>query len=59
MLSGLNRTIFFWASIIVFAYFTAFMETLTISNFQCYEFADRLNLNRISQNYKPSDSISE
>ena len=32
------RAVFFWACIFAFAYFTAFMETLTISSFPCYAF---------------------
>ena len=32
------RTIFFWMTVCIFAYFTAFMETLTISSFPYYSF---------------------
>ena len=39
--SGIMRTIFFWACVCAFSYFTAFMETLTISSFPCYAFEDR------------------
>lgn len=39
--SGFMRTIFFWSCICAFSYFTAFMETLTISAFPCYTFEDR------------------
>lgn len=35
------RTVFFWAVIFAFSYFTAFMETLTISSFPDYSFADQ------------------
>ena len=38
---GLSRTIFFWSCIIAFSYFTAFMETLTISNYEDYSFSDK------------------
>lgn len=38
---GTMRTIFFWSSIVVFSYFTAFMETLSISSFPDYAFEDR------------------
>jgi cycloeucalenol cycloisomerase len=38
---GTMRTIFFWATILCFSYFTAFMETLTISGFPDYSFEDR------------------
>mmetsp|Transcript_17221 Transcript_17221/g.28822 ORF Transcript_17221/g.28822 Transcript_17221/m.28822 type:complete len:302 (+) Transcript_17221:51-956(+) len=34
------RTLFFWAVIVAFSYFTAFMETLTISNYEDYSFED-------------------
>jgi cycloeucalenol cycloisomerase len=40
-LPGLARTVFFWTAVCVFSYFTAFMETLTISNFPYYRFEDR------------------
>mmetsp|Transcript_27211 Transcript_27211/g.54517 ORF Transcript_27211/g.54517 Transcript_27211/m.54517 type:complete len:321 (-) Transcript_27211:98-1060(-) len=40
-LPGTARTVFFWAAVCVFSYFTAFMETLTISNFPYYSFQDR------------------
>merc|ERR1719160_1386646 len=39
--AGTLRTIFFWACVCAFSYFTAFMETLTISSFPCYAFEDR------------------
>lgn len=35
------RTILFWATVVSFSYFTAFMETLTISSFPYYSFQDR------------------
>lgn len=35
------RTLFYWLAIFAFAYFTAFMETLTISSFPYYRFQDR------------------
>ena len=38
---GTARTIFFWTTVVAFSYFTAFMETLTISSFPDYSFADR------------------
>lgn len=34
------RTLFFWTTIFIFSYFTAFMETLTISSFPDYNFED-------------------
>lgn len=40
-LPGPARTVFFWAAVCAFSYFTAFMETLTISNFPYYRFVDR------------------
>ena len=40
-LPGMARTVFFWAAVCVFSYFTAFMETLTISSFPYYAFKDR------------------
>lgn len=39
--SGLNRTLLFWTVVLAFSYFTAFMETLSISSFPYYSFADR------------------
>jgi cycloeucalenol cycloisomerase len=36
-----KRKIFFWLTIFAFSYFTAFMETLTISSFPYYSFEDR------------------
>ncbi len=39
--SGTKRTIFFWATIFAFSYFTAYMETLTITPFPCYAFENR------------------
>ena len=38
---GMLRTTLFVAIVLVFAYFTAFMETLTISSFPYYSFEDR------------------
>jgi cycloeucalenol cycloisomerase len=38
---GTIRTLFFWATVFLFSYFTAFMETLTISSFPYYCFQDR------------------
>jgi cycloeucalenol cycloisomerase len=38
---GTVRTLFFWSAILAFSYFTAFMETLTISNYEDYSFEDR------------------
>ena len=35
------RTILYWYVIVVFSYFTAFMETLTISSYPYYTFEDR------------------
>lgn len=35
------RTLFFWAIVCAFSYFTAFMETLTISSFPYYCFQDK------------------
>lgn len=40
-LPDIPRTIFFWTAVVAFAYFTAFMETLTISSFPYYSFEDR------------------
>lgn len=39
--SSFLRTIFIWLSIFAFSYFTAFMETLSISSFPDYAFEDR------------------
>lgn len=39
--AGPERTLLFWAVVIAFSYFTAFMETLTISSFPDYSFRDR------------------
>ena len=39
--SGMARNTLFVAVIFVFSYFTAFMETLTISSFPYYSFEDR------------------
>ena len=36
-----QRTILYWYVIVVFSYFTAFMETLTISSYPYYTFEDR------------------
>eukprot|EP00527_Entomoneis_sp_CCMP2396_P003752 CAMPEP_0198139418 /NCGR_PEP_ID=MMETSP1443-20131203/2715_1 /TAXON_ID=186043 /ORGANISM="Entomoneis sp., Strain CCMP2396" /LENGTH=319 /DNA_ID=CAMNT_0043801535 /DNA_START=149 /DNA_END=1108 /DNA_ORIENTATION=- len=38
---GHMRTVLFCSVVVVFAYFTAFMETLTISSYPYYEFEDR------------------
>jgi cycloeucalenol cycloisomerase len=38
---GMVRTLFFWATVLLFSYVTAFMETLTISSFPYYCFEDR------------------
>lgn len=40
-LPGCARTVFFWSAVLAFSYFTAFMETLTISSFPYYSFQDR------------------
>jgi cycloeucalenol cycloisomerase len=37
-LPTMARTLVFWAAVFGFAYFTAFMETLSISSFPCYAF---------------------
>jgi cycloeucalenol cycloisomerase len=39
----LRRSIFFWGSVACFAYFTAFMETLTISSYPCYYFENQFD----------------
>jgi cycloeucalenol cycloisomerase len=39
--AGKARTFLFWLVVIAFSYFTAFMETLSISNFPYYSFEDR------------------
>lgn len=39
--AGTARTVFFWAVVFSFSYFTAFMETLSISSFPDYSFQDR------------------
>lgn len=39
--SGFTRSVLFWSVVFAFAYFTAFMETLSISSFPYYSFADR------------------
>lgn len=36
------RTVYFWSCVFAFSYFTAFMETLTISSFPYYRFQDRV-----------------
>jgi cycloeucalenol cycloisomerase len=41
------RTAFFWAAVLAFSYFTAFMETLTISSFPYYCFEDRAMVYRV------------
>lgn len=38
---GWKKTILFWYSVLFLSYFTAFMETLTISSFPYYSFEDR------------------
>lgn len=38
---GWRRTLLFWLSVLAFSYFTAFMETLTISSFPYYSFENR------------------
>jgi len=38
---GWLRTVFFWMVVVAFSYFTAFMETLSISSFPYYAFKDR------------------
>lgn len=38
---GWKRTIFFWVAVLAFSYFTAFMETLTISSFPYYSFQNK------------------
>lgn len=38
---GVRRSILFIAVVVVFSYFTAFMETLTISSFPYYSFEDQ------------------
>lgn len=38
---GWPRTAFFWLVVFAFSYFTAFMETLTISSFPDYSFDDK------------------
>ncbi len=35
-----NRTVLFWFTVFAFSYFTAFMETLTISSFEYYAFTE-------------------
>lgn len=39
--AGWARTIFFWGVVLAFSYFTAFMESLTISSFPYYSFEDK------------------
>ena len=39
--AGSRRTVLFLGVVVVFSYFTAFMETLTISSFPYYSFEDR------------------
>lgn len=36
------RSVFFWACVLCFSYFTAFMETLTISSFPYYSFDEQM-----------------
>eukprot|EP00578_Thalassiosira_sp_NH16_P020814 CAMPEP_0181083988 /NCGR_PEP_ID=MMETSP1071-20121207/4458_1 /TAXON_ID=35127 /ORGANISM="Thalassiosira sp., Strain NH16" /LENGTH=170 /DNA_ID=CAMNT_0023165697 /DNA_START=542 /DNA_END=1054 /DNA_ORIENTATION=+ len=38
---GLRKRILFWFTVLFLSYFTAFMETLTISSFPYYSFEDR------------------
>ncbi len=38
---GWSRSLLFWLVVFCFSYFTAFMETLTISSFPYYSFKDR------------------
>ena len=38
---GFSRKLLFWGTVVCFSYFTAFMETLTISAFPYYSFQDR------------------
>eukprot|EP00981_Chlorochromonas_danica_P007877 scaffold1885_cov161-Ochromonas_danica.AAC.20 len=38
---GWQRSLLFWAVVLCFSYFTAFMETLSISSFTYYSFEDR------------------
>lgn len=44
---SIYRTAVFWAAVFAFSYFTAFMETLTISSFPYYCFEDREMVYRI------------
>ena len=39
--SGFARNVLFWTIVVCFSYFTAFMETLTISSYPYYSFEDR------------------
>lgn len=39
--AGTARSVFFWSVVFAFSYFTAFMETLSISSFPDYSFEDR------------------
>lgn len=39
--AGARRTVLFVTTVVVFSYFTAFMETLSISSFPYYSFEDR------------------
>jgi cycloeucalenol cycloisomerase len=39
--SGWRRTMLFWYTVLFLSYFTAFMETLSISSFPYYSFEDR------------------
>lgn len=38
---SVQRTMYFWLTVFSFSYFTAYMETLTISSFPYYSFEDR------------------
>ena len=44
---SIARTLFFWAVVLAFSYFTAFMETLTISSFPYYCFQDKAMMYRV------------
>lgn len=43
---SLMRNVLFWSVVVAFAYFTAFMETLTISSFPYYKFGQGLKEDR-------------
>jgi len=44
--AGPYRSLLFWVTVVAFSYFTAFMETLTISSFEYYEFENRSDVYR-------------